>query len=265
MVTDGKRRIVMRSKIVICALIGILFLCSSGLAESRSSEKWEYKITPYGWLAGQKGTVATLPGFPPADIDVGFLDDIAGNINGSMSVKTELRKGHWGAMADISYSDIEDETATANTILWQTVSSRTKSWIVSLAGQYRLFEYPGTFMDAIGGIRYWSVDSRLALRGGPAQDREISHKEDWFDPILGLRDQSFLGNSKFFLSGELFIGGFGIGSDFMWDACVNLGYQMTESVDITLGYRYMDVDYEKGEFLYDVSQDGMIMSLGWQF
>lgn len=255
----------MKTKIFISGLLGIMLLCFSVNAQSPGKEEWKFKITPYGWLAGQKGTVATLPGLPPTSINVDFYDDILGNINGSMSVKAEVRKGHWGAVTDISYSDIEDETATPNSILWQTVNSRTKSWIVSVAGQYRLFEYPGTFMDAIGGVRYWSVDSRLALRGGPAQDRERSHKEDWFDPVLGLRDQSFLGNSKFFLNGELFIGGFGLGSDFMWDACVNLGYQLTKSVDITLGYRYMDVDYEKGEFLYDVSQDGLIMSLGWQF
>jgi hypothetical protein len=28
-----------------------------------------------------------------------------------------------------------------------------------------------------------------------------------------------------------------------------------------LGYRYLDVDYEKDEFLYDVAQDGAVLGL----
>ena len=255
----------MKGKIFIFVLISMLFLSFSIQAQSTGDEGSEFKIAIYSWLAGQKGTVATLPGLPPTDIDVNFYDDILGNINASLSLKAEIRRGRWGGMADISYADIEDESATIYGILWQSITSRTKSWLVSAAVQYRLLEDPRASVDAVGGIRYWSVDSRLSLRGGPAEDRERSYKEDWFDPIVGLKGLSFLGDSKFFTSSELFIGGFGMGSDFMWDVCANLGYQWTKSFDVTLGYRYMDVDYEKGEFLYDVAQDGLILSFGWRF
>ena len=255
----------MKSKIVICTLIGIMFLYSSAFAESESGEKWEYKITPYGWIAGQKGTVATLPGFPPADIDVSFSDDIAGNINGSITIKGEMRKGRWGIMGDLSYSDIEDKSATPLELFWQSIRSRTKSWIVVAAGQYRILEEGTSSVDAVAGIRYWSVESLLALEGGPAEDRVTSNKESWLDPVIGMKGLSFIKNSKFFVSSELYLGGFGMGSDFMWDVSASLGYQWTKSIDVTLGYRYMDVDYEKGDFLYDVSQDGLLMSLGWKF
>ena len=49
------------------------------------------------------------------------------------------------------------------------------------------------------------------------------------------------------------------GSDFMWDANLNLGYRWTETFSTTFGYRYLDVDYEDGTFLYDVSQDGLTL------
>jgi hypothetical protein len=32
-----------------------------------------------------------------------------------------------------------------------------------------------------------------------------------------------------------------------------------------LGYRYLDVDYEDGDFLYDVAQDGLVLGLSWRF
>ena len=75
------------------------------------------------------------------------------------------------------------------------------------------------------------------------------NKEDWFDPIVGLKGLTPFGDSKFFVSGFLVLGGFGVGSDFMWDANVNLGYQWTETFSTTFGYRYLDVDYENGDFL----------------
>lgn len=73
-------------------------------------------------------------------------------------------------MADIAYTDIEDEDATPYQVLWQTATSRTKSWMVSVAVPYRLVENDRAFVDAFGGIRYWSVDSALSLSGGPAAD-----------------------------------------------------------------------------------------------
>jgi hypothetical protein len=255
----------MKTKICIFCIAGILLLCLSAHAAPGGGERWESQFSLYSWLAGQKGSVATLPGLPPTDIDIDFYDDIIGNINAAMFLNFEMRKGRWGVLADIAYTDIEDEDATPYELLWQAVTSQTKSWIVSAAGQYRLVDETRSSMDVFGGIRYWSVDSRLSLTGGPAQDRKPSNKEDWFDPILGLKGMNFLGASDFFVSGGMAFGGFGMGSDFIWDAWANLGYQWTETFGVSLGYRYMDVDYEKGDFLYDVAQQGLLLGLGWQF
>jgi len=109
------------------------------------------------------------------------------------------------------------------------------------------------------------VDTKLSLGAGWLSAREISHKEDWIDPIIGLKGLSPLWRSKFFISGAFAFGGFGVGSDFMWDASVNLGYQWTKGFSTTLGYRYLDVDYEDGDFLYDVAQDGLVLGLSWRF
>jgi len=255
----------MKTKLCIWTVLCVVFMSLSVHAESTSSDKWEFTIAPYGWLAGQKGSVATLPDLPATDIDVDFYDDILGNINGALFLTGEARKGRWGVMADIAYTDIEDENATPYQVLWQKITSQSKSWMISAAGQYRLVETSQASMDAFGGVRYWSVDSRLSLSGGPAPDQKISNTEDWFDPLVGLKGMSFLGGSKFFISGGLAVGGFGMGSDFMWDAWANIGYQWTKTFGTTLGYRYLDVDYEKDDFLYDITQQGLVLGLVWQF
>jgi len=248
--------------------LGLLCSCLFAFAahaEEKSSEKWNFQIAPYAWLAGQKGKVATLPGLPPADIDVNFYDDILGNINLAGMLIVEARRGRYGLVADIVYTDIETDDPTPYGVLYSAVESQTKSWIVSVAGLYRLAEHKNRFLDVTGGLRYWSVDSELTLKAGALPERSVSNKDDWFDPLIGLKGFTPIGTSKFFVSGAFAMGGFGVGSDFMWDASVNIGYQWTKGFATTLGYRYMDVDYENKDFLYDVAQDGLTLGLSWRF
>lgn len=45
------------------------------------------------------------------------------------------------------------------------------------------------------------------------------------------------------------MGGFGIGSDLTADLFAGLGYRFSESISTTPGYRWVQVDYERGDFL----------------
>lgn len=245
---------------IVCSIT----LCFAADTQSESAGKWQFQVAPYAWLAGQKGTVATLPGLPATDIDVDFYDDIWGNINGALYLVGEARKDNLGVFLDVEYVDIEDEEATPGPF-FSKVKSRTKSWLVSAAGFYRLIQADKAFLDALAGIRYWSVDSKLTLTAGILPSLDESNTEDWLDPIIGLKGLMPLGDSRFFISGGLVIGGLGVGSDFMWDVNANLGYQWTQSFATTVGYRYLDVDYEEDDFLYDVYQDGLVLGLSWRF
>jgi len=247
-----------------CCLLLLLMISLPVNAATDDTDTWHFQLAPYGWLAGQNGTVATLPPLPPADIDIDFYDDIIGNINGALFLVGETHKGRYGLVADIAYVDIEIEDPTPGP-LFTLLTSRTESWIVSVAGLYRLTEKQGAFLDLIGGVRYWSVDSTLTLQQGLLPTSSASNTEDWLDPIIGLKGLTPLGDSKFFVSGFLVLGGFGAGSDFMWDANLNLGFRWTPGFSTTLGYRYLDVDYEDGNFLYDVAQDGLTLGLSWRF
>jgi hypothetical protein len=252
-------------RFVALGMLCFLALSLPGNAESADGDKWEFHIAPYVWLAGQKGDVATLPGLPATGVDVNFYDDILGNINFAGMLIGEARKGRVGVMADVIYTDIEDKAATPGPF-FSGISSRTKSWIVTAAGLYRVVDRESAFLDVYGGIRYWSVDSTLQLKTGLLPGRRRSNTEDWVDPIIGLKGKTPpLGNSKFFLGGALTLGGLGVGSDLMWDAMINVGYQWTPGFSTTIGYRYLYVDYENKDFLYDVAQDGMVLGLSWRF
>ena len=252
------------SVFAVCSILFTLVWSVSVQVEAKSNDDWDYQIAPYMWLAGQKGEVATIPPLPPADIDIDFYDDVFGNINGAVMLVGEARKGRWGGVMDVAYTDIEIEDPTEGP-LFNTVKSRTKSWMVSAAFLYGLLDEERKFMDLFGGLRYWSVESELTLTEGLIGPYGISNKESWVDPVVGLKGLRPFENSRFFYSYVFAIGGFGVGSDFMWEANVNFGYQWTKTFSTTLGYRYLDVDYEDNEFLYDIAQQGLVLGLSWRF
>ncbi len=253
----------------VCILAVVSLICtfqapSLSSATENDPDSWAFHLAPYAWLSGQSGSVATQPGLPTADIDVNFYDDVLGNIKGAFMLLGEARKGSFGISSDVVYTDIESDSATPGQV-FTTLSSRTTSWIVSASGFYRFLNKGNAYVDGLVGARYWSVDSELALHGGPAGYYSIDNREHWIDPIVGFRGFSMIGDSNFFASGFVFLGGFGVGSDFMWDVNLNLGYQWTESISTTIGYRYLDVDYEDGDFLYDVYQDGVVLGFSYRF
>jgi len=46
-------------------------------------------------------------------------------------------------------------------------------------------------------------------------------------------------------------------SDLTWQVVASAGYSITENVDLLLGYRHLDIDYEDGDFSYDVATSGL--------
>jgi len=67
------------------------------------------------------------------------------------------------------------------------------------------------------------------------------------------------------------IGGFGIGSasDFAWNVVAFLGYQLSRRISFGVGYRIIDIDYERGSgrrrFEYDVTTSGPVLGLAFHF
>lgn len=250
-------------KYLLVAVFVLCFAVSQNLYAKETSDAWEFTLAPYVWLAGQKGTVGTFPGLPAVDVDIDFWDDVVDNLNGAVFVIFEARKKKYGGYLRGTYIDIEDEDAGLGA-LPLSVISRTKSWMVDLGGQYRLIEDSGWFIDGVAGVRFYSVESSLDLKGqlGAAG---LANTKNWADPLLGFKARKNFAASPVFINGIVGIGGFGAGSDLMWDVMVNLGYAWSDAIATTLGYRYLDIDYKSDTFRYDISQSGPVLALVWDF
>lgn len=250
------------------SLVGAAFLLLSTsllvFATENRDDDWQFQLATYGWLAGQEGSITPINGLPAVDIDLDFWDDILGNINGAFYLIGEARKGPFGVFTDFVYSDIEFEASTPGSN-FSSASSQAKTWMFTTAGQYRLIENKAYSLDLLAGARYWALESTVELTSGLSPGRKVTNTKSWIDPLIGSRGYAALGQSKFFLGGFFVIGGFGAGADLMWDVALNLGYNWTKMFSTTLGYRYLDVDYEDDGFIFDVSQHGPTLGLSWRF
>jgi hypothetical protein len=60
-------------------------------------------------------------------------------------------------------------------------------------------------------------------------------------------------------------GGFGAGSQLTWQVFTGLGKEFKQRYSVLLGYRYLDVDYKNGGFLFDTHMSGLLAGFGIRF
>jgi len=241
-----------------CLLVLAALLAAPATAPAAD---WEFTLAPYLWFAGLEGDVATIPGVPPAPIDVSPSQALE-DTEAALMLMFEARSGRHGMFADFIYTDVRSKEEVFPN-LGISLRSTSKSTVFSGAYQYRLVESDAGNLDFMGGLRYWEVDSFLAFTG-PLQ---VSghNTEDWVDPLIGLKGRYGIGGSKFYTSFGAVIGGFDVGSKLFYDLNLNFGYQWNDAIGTVVGYRMFDVDYDHKGFLWDVQQAGFGLGLTWRF
>lgn len=257
--------------IMTCQLMGSWAYAGNA---SSDEEKWRFHLIPYFWMAGLEGDV-TLKGFE-SKVDASF-GDIWDNLEFGGLVHFEARKGEWGFFLDPIYLKLSSDAHIDNPDVGRINADVTvEQWLVEFGGLYRLGQWPlggsesdEISLDLLAGGRYWDLTTRLDL-SIPLADLGRSYKKskDWIDPFVGLRLQADLTQKlALVLRGD--IGGFGVGSDFSWNASALFGYSFSEMISLWVGYRVLDVDYEDGsgtgKFAYDVTMSGPILGLAFRF
>ncbi len=61
------------------------------------------------------------------------------------------------------------------------------------------------------------------------------------------------------------VGGFGVAADLEWSLTGGVTYHAGETWGVSLGYRYLSVDYSDDGFVYDVAQHGPLLGLVFDF
>jgi hypothetical protein len=231
-------------------------------AADAGAEGWEFTLTPYAWLAGVDGQLGAVPGFPAADISLSFKDvledlDYAGFLTGA------ARNGPWVLLLDTS---LVQTTATQKIggAAVNSVEVRSRTANLALGVGRRVAAGPQYTLEAYAAARWWSVENEFTVKlaGGGSESRDSD--ASWIDPLIGgIYRRSF--DDRWSLLATAEVGGFGIGSDLTWGGIAAVNYAMSDWADLTVGYRYLSVDYDSDGFVYDVAQSGPLIGIRLSF
>lgn len=256
-------------------LVFVVALALPGIGRAQTAAApgsgWTFDFTPYIWGAGMSGDVQG-GALPKVSVDMSF-SDILDNLDAGLMGAFEARKGRWGVLFDAIYMKLDDSgtasragpgpigaTATASAEL------EVKQTMFAAAVAYRTVE-GGAPIDVIGGLRYSKIDAEASINGSFfAQTAAAVRSADknWVDPYIGVRVLQPIAN-HWTLVGYADIGGFGVGSDFTWQAIAGMNYEFSRTFAGKVGYRYLSVDYDKDGFVYDMANSGLYLGLGIRF
>ena len=232
----------------------------SASPQAVSSEEWQFQFSPYFWLASLHGTGGV--GNQTTQVDESF-SDIFHSLKFALMGVFEARKGRLVSLTDMEYVSIRDDKATPGPF-FSNVDAGFKTFIFDQEVGYRLYDDPakGASVDVLGGIRVWHVSTDLDFGAGILPATQIQGSRNWVDGVVGLRGKMAL-SPKLFVTGKFDLGGGG--SKFTWQFFGGGGYNVKPNIALILGYRVLDVDYNKNNFVYDMNQRGPIMGLGFKF
>jgi hypothetical protein len=261
------------------------------LIEAPAVPGWTVRFTPYGWLTALKGT-QTVRG-RSVKVDASFIDIVEKSDSLlALMGNVEARNGPFALYGDVVWSKIGVEggnvrsralapgvTGTLGTSLNLDITMAT----VEVGAAYEVARSGSVAFDVLGGARYWYQEADLSfdiagavdvgdLQVAGARAFARSRSVDWLDPVIGARVRYTVApGHELFLRGD--IGGFGVGSEFSWQAIGAYAFDFGTYQGITfsgvIGYRALSVDYAQGEgrqrYEFDMVEHGPILGISARF
>jgi hypothetical protein len=251
-------------RLLLPVILAAASLASPAHAQQPTDDGWHYVVEPYIMFPNMKGKagVGVLPD-APVDEDP---SDIFSNLQIGAMLYAEAHNDLWAVSSDLLYMKLKSDVPPGTLLNSGDVELAQVGWELALLRRV------SPWLELGIGATYNEIESKVALvlnpGGSAAPVLETKMNEDWIDPSLIAR-ATFPLSEKWFLRARGNIGGFGVGSDFMWQIQLDAGYRISNRSYFTLGYRLIDVDYEHGSgserFVYNMSTFGPVLRFGFNF
>jgi hypothetical protein len=243
--------------------VAVLVLLLAGLgtahAQVEAEGRWQYLIQPFVMFPNMKGETG-IGQLPPAPVDEN-PGDIFEHLQWGAMLFAEARNDQWAFSSDVLFMDLESDISAGNVIRGGDVDISQIGW--ELAAMRRLA--PGFELGL--GVTYNQIDADVDISIGTAT-LGGGLEEEWIDPTIVARATWPLGD-PWSLQARANVGGFGIGSDLVWQLQFDVGYRYSDRWSFAFGYRVIDVDYDQGRnsgrFIYDVRTFGPVLKVGCRF
>jgi hypothetical protein len=214
--------------------------------QATDPDEWHFQFSPYLWIAGISGRAGI--GNLQVEVNSSITDDNVKLNSGFMGV-FEARKNRFVLLADIQYSNLGTDRPTPGP-LFSSAEADFKTFIFDGEAGYRVVDNvtDKRSLDIVGGIRVWRLEMNLNFASGILAARSATATRSWVDAVGGVRGRAFL-TERIFVAGKADLGGGG--SKFTWQLFGVGGFQVHPKVALVGGYRWLSVNYDKDNFLFD--------------
>lgn len=213
-------------------------------------------------MIGIEGDLATLSGLPPVDVDWSFTD-VLDHLDLAFASFLEARHGAFSILTELSYLRLSGEADLRGPLLDEAKLTSGVLFVTGFA-TYQAMMGKAWRLDALAGARLWHARTELDFGSGLLPGRTSDESEVWVDPLVGARIRVELGRGVS-ATGLVDVGGFDLGSAVTWELMATFGFRFNDGISAHAGYRHMRVDYEHGQFLYDVELSGPIIRATFRF
>lgn len=220
-------------------------------------KKWKFATIGYAWFAGAEGKTDVIGPVEPVDLDLSFGDVIKAFKFAFMGA-AEARRDRLIILGDLTFIHLDAKEGIGirdPDFLEAELDSRTAE--ITLVGGYRVVNDKSFNLDLLAGGRMNFFKTTLQLEG-PVRSAEGSNKQKWLDPLIAARATAPLGG-KWSMAFYGDVGGIIFGSDITWQGVATVDYQISRKMTLGAGWRYFKVNYDNGDFLYNVAQSGPML------
>jgi hypothetical protein len=231
----------------------------------------------YLWLPSIIGSTkfADLPGGGAIEIEQSPGEYLKA-LNFAFMGTVEARRGPYSFLFDGIYLNMGTQDAKVRSISGPNGSvsvpvdtgSQLKiaGFLGGLAGGYTISQSPGTTVDAIGGARYFRMETTAEWHlAGPAgvlaKDGRVEKTKDLWDGFVGVRGTTALAE-RWSLRYYADVGGGS--SELTWQAMGGVAYRYNWG-DLVVGYRHLAYDFDKDRFVSDVKLSGPVIAGTFHF
>ncbi|SDW56793.1 hypothetical protein SAMN05444358_1011171 [Ruegeria halocynthiae] len=230
-------------------LAAVATVCVAGGAQAGD---WTYTVAPYFWGPEVRTSLDVGPN-PPVNGNTSIFDIL----KGAFLIAGEARNGRWSIGGEFNYLNLGDDVSIGR--FDDAASWKLEGTMSTLGASYAVYEDDQSRLDVMAGLRHWDLDVSTTVR-----NRTVSTDQSWTDPLIGARYSHAL-NERWSVTGLGNVGGFGYGSKFQWEALVQASWKWTDRINVSGGYRHLDVEFEEGREVIDLILTGPYVALAFSF
>ncbi len=226
--------------------------------DKTTSDQWQQTFHLYGMAARINGDTQLGNLSVPISISISELLD-ALRMGGMAAYRVE--NGDWSFSADATYMDLGWRASTRGSRAGARLGMEQFTFMVTAGKRI------GEHTEILGSLAYFdlSTDLRVSVL---QQSLTASRNASWVDPLIGIQHTVPL-SDKWSLNLRGDVGGFGINSDFTWQAWAVARREVSERFSWFVGYRALGYDYQSGSGMnfqrYDLVQQGPGAGVSFSF